>query len=251
MPYTVLDPALAQPMTQVIGAPRVNVGITLNALVEELDALLLRRADIPSERLELWLNEAYIDLATSLELDELRVGLSIELSAEQPLYRLPPNLTITEEVAVLGALRGFPLEKIDLRTYRALEEQLGAPKLFFRQGDMLVLWPSPDRLGYLLVVDGLMAPLPMTLASHSPIVGPEWHEGIKLLAKQKAYSALMEYDKALEAGNDYVQFVRRRTDRKSREERGRIVGSSVPGRIEELRNRRIRMRQVVSRDDLD
>lgn len=242
MPYSVLDKASAAPApVTTLGAPLISQGQTLDSLREELDASLGGRADILTPRYDLWLNEAYTDLCTSLELDELKGSLALTLVPAQAVYTLPYVVsTIIGAALVLPTSEnyngGYPLDKTDLSAYRSLVAASGDPEVYFRMNDLLVFYPTP-KAARTIALDFRIRPLPLTLGTHSPILGVEWHEAIKLGARFRAWKALMQYDKAEPAENDYIKLVRRRTDRQATEDEGRVVGSSVPRDISQLRRR--------------
>lgn len=242
MPFTLLAPEYAAPApATTLGAPKTSVGMTLSSMTNELDALLGRRADVDTERFELWLNLAYVDLCTSLNIDELKGSLGIELEEGQAHYMLPEivdtiigaSLVLPSSVNRLG---GYPLDKMDLATYRSLADDDDEPRIFFRHTDMLVVWPTPSA-ARTLALDIRIRPQWMAESTDSPILGTEWHEGILLGARQRGFSALMEYDKAAAAQNEYIGFVRRRTDREAKEQEGRVIGSAAPHKLEQIRNR--------------
>lgn len=242
MPYNVLsrDLAEAAPVTT-LGAPLTDVGMNLASLQDELDAMLGRRADIVPERFALWLNMAYTDICTSLDIDELKGGLGLTMIPDQPLYLLPYAVsTIIGAAMVLPtSVRtsgGYPLDKLDLSTYRSLETEGDDPRMFFRMDNMIVVWPTPDA-ARTLALDVRIRPLWLVETTDSPILGTEWHEGILLGARQRGFAALMEYDKAGSAANEFVSFMRRRTDREAKETEGRVIGSSAPQRMGSIRNR--------------
>lgn len=241
MPFTVLDPSLAEaaPVTT-LGAPLTGEGMSLLSLRGELDAMLGGRADIPTDRYDLWLNMAYRDLCTSLDIDELKGGLALELVAEQPLYLLPQAVdTILGASIVLpeseNINEGYPLDKIDLSSYRGLVSEDADPTMFFRLVNMLVFYPTPDS-ERTVALDVRIRPLDLEDETDCPIVPSEWHEGILLGAAARGHRALREFPAAAAMQNDYVSFLRRRTDREAAEDENRIIGTSVPRDIRQLRN---------------
>ena len=251
MPFNVLNGDVAEPEpATTLGAPRVSWGLTLSAMQDELDAMLGRRADVQEERFTRWINLSYTDLCTSLDIDELKGSLGLEMVDGQPAYKLPYVVdTIMGAAIVLPDSEspngGYPLDKSDLASYRSLAGRYGDPQLFFRMSEIVVVYPTPDD-ARTVALDVRLRPLWLVEPTDSPILGLEWHEAILLGARARAFSALMEYDKAASATNEFVSYVRRRTDREAKEDEGRIIGSSVPKRIEGIRNRVIR--QSYGRD---
>lgn len=245
MPFNVLSADTAEPApVTTLGAPRTSWGLTLNDLQAELDARLGGRGDILGERQTLWINMAYSDLCTSLDLDELKGSLGLPMVAGQPAYLLPYVVdTIIGAAMVLPESEdingGYPLDKSDLAAYRSLTARSDDPSLFFRMNDLVVVWPTPSD-ARTVALDVRLRPAWLVESTDSPILGLEWHEGILLLARAKAHAALKEYDLAIAASNEFTAFMRRRTDREAKEQEGRVIGSSVPTRTEHIRNRVVR-----------
>lgn len=245
MPWIALNPAEAEaPPATSLGLPRVSYGKTFASMKEELRLKLGGRGDATAQ-LGRWINDAYVDLCSSLQLDELKGSITLDIVAGQPFYLLPDVVETILSVAIVlepTALRpGYPLTKIEAQSYRGLADSSGEPSAYFRHGQMLVLWPEPlnERS---LAVEFRLQPVELSADTDSPLLDRMWHEGIMLLARQKAFSDLLEFDKAALAGNEFTDFVRRKRDREANEDENRIIMSSVPRRLRDLRN------TVYSRD---
>jgi hypothetical protein len=90
MPYAALKESIATLITSGnLGAPLTSTGETLASLEAELMLQLGSRTDVTPARLKLWINFAYRELCSSLEIDELKGSMSFSLVAGQPLYLLP------------------------------------------------------------------------------------------------------------------------------------------------------------------
>lgn len=244
MPYKVLSEAAATviPPTT-LGNPLISTGETLASFRSELDKMLTGRDDVTPDRLNLWINQGYVDLASSLDLDDLKGSMSFATVAGADVYKLPYEVMATRRAAIIdsvtyGPLGGITLNKTDLNAWRMRSDENDEPTEYFRERNLLVLWPNPTSVRT-IALDFWIRPIPMTLDTHSPILPYEWHEVILLNARKKAFSALQEFDKAAVADNDMIQLTRRKIDRDEREDSGRIVMSSVPRRRSNLlRNRR-------------
>jgi hypothetical protein len=249
MPYVVLDPATATPIPTPApnpAAPLTSVGLTLGAARAEILAMLKGRQDIEPERIDFWLNRAYVDVATSAQLDELKFSLGFLTQTEQPLYLLPEFTVTTMLVSrrdselVSG---GEPLEKIDITAYRQRRDATlfqgvaRKPKEYFRSNRLLVLWPTPDD-AYEMILDFRCEPLPLVADTDSPILRSEWHETWLLLARKKILGALAEWEAGVAAGNELASHLRVRKDREADEDENRIVRSSVPRNERELKRKR-------------
>lgn len=231
MPFIVLDPAAAQAApASTLGEPLTNEGVTLEELRSELDLLLLGRTDVDSDRIDRWINEAYLDIYTSIEWEPY--SLELTLTADQPLYLLPDAveqvigaaLQLPEADNVNG---GYPLDRTTRDYYRSLALETDDPRMFFVIRNMLVLYPTPSE-ERTLVLDVAIRPLELTVASDSPIVPREFHEAIKAGARRRAHDAIHEYDRAAIAGNQETDIIRKRKDPMAMADLGRVVRSSAP-----------------------
>lgn len=247
MPFGVLSTATAAAAPEVtLGEPKTSTGVTLASLRTELDALVAGRSDFDDTRLNEIINDAYLDVCTALDI----IGegsFAISVVADQPLYMLPDVVQNILNVAVAlpsteNINEGYPLDKIDLRKYRAFVAAEGEPRLYFKMDQMLVLYPTPDT-ARTLAVDCTYRPAKLTLAAHSPVFGLEWHEVLKKAARAKAFSAMLEFDKAQAAENEWTSLVRRRRDLGAGEDERRVILSSVPHREPYQRNRTLQFEE--------
>jgi hypothetical protein len=233
VPFIALDPTTAaEAPTTSIGAPKTSTGKTLASMRTELQLMLGGRGDFTPDRLNNWINDAYIDVATSLKIDELKGSLAFETVVDQSLYLLPSVVSSTQAMAVADSTNwngGAPVLKTDRDTYRGLPDKSCRPEFYFRDNDLLVLYPTPDK-AYVVSLDFRIRPARLVEDTDSPILGEEWHRPILLRARQMAFDDLLEFDKALPAENSALNSVRRRTDREADEDERRVIKSSVPGR---------------------
>lgn len=242
MPFLAISAAAAEPApVTTLGAPLTSVGTTLTEFEQDLLLMLEGRTDISSAQYKRLINWSYTDLCTSLDIDELKGSLQLTLVPGQPLYALPYAVDFIEEASLVlpkaeSISEGYPLDKHDLNAYRSAGPSDGDPTFFFRQGDILVLYPTPDK-ARTLNLDVKVRPQWLVNGTDSPIIPVEWHEAILLGARKRGFSTLLEFDKALPVENEFVGLVRRRTDREAQDDSGRVIGSSVPRRVEDLRNR--------------
>jgi hypothetical protein len=225
-----MQAAVTIPSTGAANPVTTSDGMTFGAMKAELLRMIGQREDATT-RLGTWINLGYIDLATSLKLEELRGSMTLLLGAATGIYRLPAEVfaitTMTASSGVGAFDRGSELRKIDLGGFRALPDSAGKPKNYIRYGGALLgLHPIPDR-EYTTALDYLIRPAFMTQDGHYPILPSEWHEGILLSARAKAFDALMEFDKVGPATNSVVSFVRRKLDKMAVEDDYRIVRSQL------------------------
>jgi hypothetical protein len=245
MPYIALDPTAAAPAPPTtIGDPLIDGPKVLQDFVMELDSLLSGRDDVTPERLAQWVNMAYVDLATSLRIDELKASMVVSTVEDGYLYALPDAVfsllgaATADEDSIRG---GYPLEKIDLDEFRRRSGEAGRLEAYFRYGSLLVVWPRPLAVGA-VAIDFRVRPAYMTdLEHHSPILRQEWYEAILLNAKRIAFSSLKEQENAMIANNELIASIRKRLDRSALEHEGMVTRSSSPRHPMELtRGRRPR-----------
>lgn len=243
MPYGPLNPADAQAAPAIsFGEPLTSQGKTLDGMLTELVLQLAGRTDITPERLTTFLNDAYIDLATSLKLPELNATLTFETAIGQELYLMPEQVFATYEAAIVDPVTysirgGQPLDKISLDAYRALPVKSGEPEVYFLHDGMLILWPTPSQIRT-VAVDFQGRPLPLAAGTDSPILGREWHEIVFKMAREKAFAAILEFNLAAMVEADWTKQFARKKDPLAAEEQGRMVGSSVPRSLSDLKRRR-------------
>jgi hypothetical protein len=250
MPYIALNPAdgVAAPVTT-LGAPLVGVSMTLAEMRGHLNLMLGGRPDITNTQLDYWINAAYIDIASSLEIDELKGSLNLNLVVAKALYLLPKVVRAIRQVAVVdsvtyGDLGGRKLEKSDLAKYRRSSNRSDEPSEYFREKDLLVLYPTPTQVRQ-ITLDIWIRPAQLVLDEDSPILPFEWHEVILKNARSKAHSDLREFQRAQVSENEFVNLVRRKDSTDELEEDDKIIGSSVPRERRHLYRRNAH----ISRDD--
>lgn len=231
MPFLVLDPAAAAaaPVTT-LGAPRTGVeGKTFDSMQDELRDMLGGRTDVEA-KLGGWINDAQVDLITSVDTDEAKGSLAITTVVGQAMYLLPTVVDNIQTISLNDSTLpdgGYPLEKTDKFGYRAQMTLSDYPTKYFRERNILVLWPTPDA-AYSITIDFRIRPSYMTLTTHQPILDKEWHRAIILRAREMAFDDLMEFDKAGPAENSVTRTVRRRENREANEDENRAPRSSVP-----------------------
>lgn len=234
MPYNVLDPTGAAPApATAVGNPLTSVGTTFAEMQNELDAMLAGRTDVTAPRLALWINQAYVQVCTDLQIDELQSSIALTTVADQPAYLVPNAVYTTLGAAVVdpdryGEFGGRPLTKIDLNSYRRAAVETGDVRTYFRFGQMIVLWPTPEESGLTISLDFRLRPNFLVNDLDSPLLGIEWHEAILLNARVKAFGALLEFDKEQIADNRYIKHIRTKLDRGAAEQENMVPTSSVP-----------------------
>lgn len=232
MPYIVLDPSAAEaaPSTTA-GEPLTSTGKTLASMRTMVRTMMGGRSDITSAQIDEVINNAYIDIATSTE--GKTASLLLQTVAGQPLYLLPAVVANIQSISLVDDTLpegGKKLDKKDKSYYRdkpVVDDDV--PSFYFREGNLLVLYPTPDAV-YDMAVDFRIRPIRLTDDTHSPILDDEWHETIELNARHKLFSILQEFDKTPQTNNEVTDLVRRRKGEEEGEDENKLIRSSVPHR---------------------
>jgi hypothetical protein len=248
MPTKILNPAdateipLPDPSP---AAPLTNVGITLLQARTEVVAMLKGRGDIEPERVDFWLNRAYIDLATSAKFDELKASIGFNMEANQDLYMLPEISVTTLSLTPGDEDDNFdPLRKIDQSAYRRRKVKSGFPTEYFRSNRLIVLYPTPDSISS-MVLDFRFVPEPLVEDTDSPILRSDWHEAWISLSHKKLLNAVAEYEAELATGNSLATHLRMRQDPEANEDENRVVRSSAPRTEREFTRRGVRGSSIL------
>lgn len=226
MPYEPIswDSAAAEPGTNV-GVPNTDIGQTLADFREAVLLALGNRTDITENgtdytTVDKWINQGYRHVAGVIDIKELWGSVTFDLEADQPFYRVPESLIWIKKASLIDDTNYFDwggreLDQIDLDTYRMLAEsdeiQIdGAnlpPTMYFRQGRVLVVYPTPAD-AYSLTVDFRVRPDKLVDTTDSPILPEEFHEVIELAAIWRARRGVRQYAEAKEAQNDMLAVLR-------------------------------------------
>ena len=215
MPFITLDPTLAQPApATTIGDPLTNEGQTLATLRDELGKSIVR--NIETQRLNRWINDAYLHLSSMLTISEMFASIAIPTVVDQPLYLLPRVVAWIRQLplndpTLYQLTGGKNMTMTDLAGYRELPDYPAsytyAPYKWFRQGRLLAVWPKPASAAS-ITIDFRIRPNKMTLETHSPILPEEFHEPLLLRARYVAFSRLKMFNEANLAQNDFVGALR-------------------------------------------
>lgn len=245
MPYTALNEANAEEaFTTSEGAPLTSVGETLESFLDELEPELGNRDDVTPERLTKWLNWAYRNVAAMVDVKELDGSQTVELLADQPLYRIPVQVASAQVLSYADETQinweGREMGMIDLDTYRKLPlVDPVRPTDWFRWRRMLVVYPTPD-IAYTASLEFKVRPDDLVNPTDSPLLTPEFHEAILLSARHRAFRSLMVYAQAKEALNDFLTCIRPLQDNAAKERENMASGTFPARTASELYRRRPR-----------
>lgn len=229
MPYIVLDPSLAAAAPAVTyGLPETSAkhpaGKSLLALRTRLRLELGNRSatDLPSSMTDEWINDSYLDMTSGMEFAENKKSFQIAAIAGQPFYLLPATVDGVRSVAVYDPTStdlavGQALEKSDSFKFRRRPAQSGDPVEWFREQQMLVLWPTPDR-DLTLTVDVKIKYAKLAADTDYPAIDDGWHEPLFQGAKVRGWEALQNDNKALLANNRQTALISRKDDKDGRDQ---------------------------------
>lgn len=243
MPFRALDPstAAAAPVSTA-GAPLTSIGDTLASIRAELQLDLGGSGDLDVPRMNKWINWAYRNLAAMLKLKELEGSLVINLVVDQPFYNVPIQVRSIRQLSVRDSTRyakgGINLHESDVYEYRrqpdnAYFKPYESPLNWFRFGRMLVFFPDAV---YVLPVDVEFWIRPDDLVddTDSPILPPEFHEPLQLLALHRGFRARRLRAEAKEAYNDFLTALRPIIDTDGEEESEAPRGLTVARKASDL-----------------
>jgi hypothetical protein len=246
MPFIVINPATATVVAGgPYGSPAASGYKSFLDLKNELRFDLGSRTDIESQ-LGRWINDAYLDMASSLDIPEPKVSFSFTTVALQPFYKLPAGVGALRLVSVYESgdpTDGYKLDLRDTDYWRLLPDTSGAPLRVMTEQGVLILHPTPDT-AYTVVVDAKVLPVKLTADANYPIFSQEYHEPLLKLAKAKAWESLQNDEKALTTEGS----MSRQITRKQTAESGTQQNSNI--QLRPIFSKR-GFRQLSSREDED
>ena len=249
MPYLVLDPAAAQaaPVVNTIPAEAAAAhpaGKSLLSLRTILKLELGQRTDIPDSVWNEWINDGYQDFYSTLNLPESKSSYLLVTTANQPLYLVPAAVNFVRSVSAsdqVTTTSGDTLSDIDVFSYRKLPVRTGAPEYWFREKNILVLWPTPDK-AYNFAVDVVLKPAPLVADADYPALEDKWHEAVKLAAKMRSWTGVQNDTKAALVENALSRSVQRRNDAEADDKATELAGMRPVFRRQDLTRLRNRGR---------
>jgi len=235
MPFQGFNPSSAIAIASSSQSGPIATGwLSFLQLRTELSYRLGGRADLDAARLGHWVNEAYVDMTNAFDLAVLRTTLTHTLTAGVVLYSLPANVRMAVLMSYqdpLDQLIGCKVDKIEEDEYRRLpiEAFRGPPEVWSPfHPNLLVVYPSPDE-AYPVALDVKLRPSRLVADVDFPVLTEEYIEGLLLLARAKAFSALLEFSLAGQSTNEYVAFMRSRRNEVAEQDEGKI-GRIIPVR---------------------
>lgn len=223
MPSYVLDPTIAQAAPVVaFGQPEAiglhPFGKSLGAMRARLIKELGNRTDLAPagdySQIDEWINDSYSDLYASLDLPDANRSFSITLTVGQPFYLLPAVVDTVRDVSGVDASDGSTtaaLRKTDAFAYRKMPVRLDQPTHWFREQQMLVVWPTPSAAD-ILSVDCKITVAKLTDPATYPALNDKWHEALFKGAKYRGWEALQNDTKSLTTQNEMARLVKRKNE---------------------------------------
>lgn len=203
-----------------IGDPVYNRGKTLGGMRTRLIRELGNRTDLEATLLNEWINDSYRDLASALDLPELKDSLEFTTTAGEESYELPSGVGVVRGAAWRADTLGRALEKRDEDYYRKLPFREGTPEIFVHTSNLVVFWPVPSD-AQLVTLDITRTVVNLTEDLHSPIISEAFHEALYLGAKARGFDALKDWPAADRMENAQVKSIRKKLDKKSQEDEGK------------------------------
>lgn len=195
---------------------------TLGSLAGEINAMLGNRRDVltysafpgtpapvDTDRLMLWLKEAYIEICLGYRFEELEQSVTDSFVATNDTYQLPASCRFLRAVTLLfGANQDpRPVRRRHIRNVRRYSTvRPGPPSIYapFNPGGQpsIIVRPVPDQ-AYPLIWDIQVKPTFSSTANHTidltTIALPDdWVDILKWSTCLRGHTALVERDKAAE-----------------------------------------------------
>lgn len=208
----------------------------------ELASRLGGRMDIDPVRLNLWLNEAYVEMCDMLDLPELWASEGFTFLEGIWVYQVGSHVRVVTKLSwnaePASWSYGKILGKTDLVEFRRIPASHTpcAPKTWAPYGrNLIVVYPTPDE-DYEVTAEFLQRPMPLEDDTDYPILMTEWCEGLLLLARAKAFSALMEFGVAAQSKTEYVSWLRSKPSALAIQQTGQTA-NFIPVNTEARRDR--------------
>jgi len=211
-------------------------------LREEVARRMGQRADLADADLKLHVNEAYLEMCTTLDFVFLEASVAWTCEANQSAYGLPAGVREVISVQSLGSTEvdnAGTLEKVDMEEFRRRGidslEFSGKPTTYTLTPDgALVLWPQPDE-AYVMSLEAKVRPARLVNDTDYPVLPDEWIEPLTVLSISKAAGALNEFEMASQRYNEYLGSVRARRNERAERKVGTKGGVWIPRSRDELR----------------
>lgn len=230
MPSLVFRRDLAVPVTLEIMAPPQDDERGLKELSRKLALALGQREHLDPVDLEGWINAGYQDICSMVYTTDFESVIEFPLQSGKQLYLLPSNVQTSVSGSVTVDDGSIPLSKTSMSHWRSLWEGRGTPSRYFKYGDYIVVWPTPE---YAMTMSLTIRSRPALLKRQddAPMPDPMWDRAILLSARAMAHSDLKEFDVAREVRNEKIAYIRERRDLEALEREG-MEGAIQPLRRE-------------------
>ena len=248
MPHLPLVDADATAVLQTSqSAPLASGWLSLSGLRTSLAYRIGGRTDLTNGELDLWINEAYLDICTMLDLPFLEGSEQFTMTTGAWLYKINTDITVIVNLSIRDTdsldPEGESMSKIEMREFRRLpySPENSCPKVWAPHAEyMVAVHPIPDK-NYLVVAEFRMRPGLLVDDADYPRLPREMIEGLLLASTAKAHSGLQEYGFAIQAQNEFIAFMRSRPSYAAKQNEGQ-VSRMVPvnsDREKRISNRRL------------
>lgn len=169
--------------------------------------------NVPDATLTEMINLGYRQIATRYRFHRNRVKATFQTVATTATYNLNAADLIVYEV--WNKTNGYRLKKVDhLNLFKvddsvAYPTNTGRPRMYYRDGITLVLYPTPDAV-YTIEMITQRDITDLSVAGDVPILPVTWHEAIVLWARWQYFDSIVDYPKAQYAYNALQQWLQTR-----------------------------------------
>ncbi len=241
MPFILLSAIGAVATGGTIGEPNTGGdGKTLAKIRSEVMQALQNRADITSDQIDEWINDAYRDMCSEISFMELEEEIAFSTVADSYVYLLPDRTHVVYSLSINDSTLpggGYSLVKSsDTRFREEPDWAAGYPEYFYQKDRFLVIWPKADSV-YELVAGIQAKPAPLVEETDQPKIDPEWHHALVLRSKSIALAGVAETAAAADAMNSYLATIRPKQDKRGLQSRGQVASVMTPRRLADMNSR--------------
>lgn len=193
--------------------------VTLGSLAGEINAMLGNRNDVltyttfpttpnpqDTDRLMLWLKDAYVEIALGYRFEELCQEVDDMMIPNTDVYKLPTNARTLRALTLLfpgtsGSSKPREIKKRHIRNIRRYQTMNpGPPAIYapFNPGGQpsIIVRPTPDQ-GYQFIWDIQVKPtFAASIAGTNIFLPDDWIDILKWSTCLRGHTALVERDKA-------------------------------------------------------
>jgi hypothetical protein len=182
--------------------------LNLGEIRSEVKSNLGNRADIATDRYNLWINQTEVELVSAFPFFENADKRTTTMVVGQAEYALPSDCIAVYSLKDVTQKRR--IRRAGFRKFDNIDETLtGDPTHYIRFGSYLQLVPIPSAANTMQLRFGKSI-TSMVGDTDTPTINTNWHEALILGATLRGWRALKQYEEMALWKNEYLAFVRSR-----------------------------------------